>query len=177
MNLMEKKQFHIAIIIVGCIGLLLGVFYLITLKKVKKYKAANIELLAMNSATAAKIKTLPKLYEEIELLKDQVKDFNDKVPQGPLHGIFLEKLSAAMQTAGLSDLVIQPGTESVENGIGCIPLKMSSTGKTEQIFYFLKSMEKFKRIINVEQAVFRNSQNFDGKLSMQIEAKIFYVKE
>jgi Tfp pilus assembly protein PilO len=176
-NLSEKKYLYIAASTLGVIGLSLSILYLSTVKKVKKYQAANIELLAANAASSAKIKSLNKLNEDIERLKLEVKDFNDKVPQGPSHGIFLEKLASAMQTAGLNDLVIQPGTETVENGISCIPLKMSGNGKTDQVFYFLKSMEQFKRIINVEDAVFKNSQKYDGTISMQIDAKIFYMKE
>lgn len=172
----EKKQLYIALAIILLTGLFL-VQYVPTVKKARAYETANLELVAANAESAARFQGLPTLYEDINRLRGQVKDYDAKVPQGRFQGVFLEKLATVMQGYGLGKLVIQPGTESVKNKLGCIPVTISCNGKTEQIFNFLKSMEKFKRIINIERADFKNDKNFDGRVSMRIEAKIFYVKK
>ena len=75
--------------------------YLPLNRKAKSLKAANASLLAENAAAGARVEALPQLYKEIEKIKEQVGDFDAKIPVGRSHGLFLQDLTSVMQKQGL----------------------------------------------------------------------------
>ncbi|MCD4831224.1 MAG: type 4a pilus biogenesis protein PilO [Anaerohalosphaeraceae bacterium] len=177
MKIAEKKQFCIAAAIVVIAGVFLLLQYLPTVKKAKAYEVANLRLITANAEAAAKMQELPHIYECIARAEEHSENYDLKVPQARSHGIFLQTIAGMMQEQGLTELVIRPGSETEAGVLGCIPVTISCNGKTEQIFDFFKSMEKFERIVKVEYVSFKNSDKYDGLLAMRMEAKIFYRKK
>lgn len=143
-------------------------------KKTRSLKAANTRLLAENTAASARLEVLPQMHEEIEKMKEQVGDFDAKVPVGRSHGLFLQNLTSVMQKQGLGELVVQPGTETETSGLSQIPVYIRCRGKLVQIFKFFKALEDFERIIQIGEVGLTANDKFDGSVTMQAKVSIFY---
>ena len=148
--------------------------YLPLNKKARELNAASTNLIVDNTAANERIARLPELYEQIENLKQEVGNFDVKIPTGRSHGPFLQKLAQVMQQNGLTELVIQPGIEIETAQVSAIPVNIRCSGKMFQIFNFFKAVEGFERIIRIEEVSLVNSNSLDGNLAVNINAEIFY---
>jgi Tfp pilus assembly protein PilO len=174
MLIIEKKQIVMSIAVV-VLAIVFVVFQYLPLdKKAKNLKAANAALLAENAATDAREGVLPQLFEEIEKLKGQVGNFDAKIPVGRSHGLFLQDLTSVMQKHGLSELMVQPGTEIETPNLSQIPVYIRCKGGLAQIFGFFKSLESFERIVRIEEVSLTADEAFDGSATMQAKVNIFY---
>jgi len=170
----EKQQFVIAAIIVALVGVFLFLQYLPTVKKAKAYEIENKQLIIENAKSGALLEKLPRLFEQIDETLGKVGNFDAKVPQRRSHGSFLQKIADIMQEHNLRELVIEPGSEIESENLSRIPIIISCNGRLEQMFDFFRSLESFERIIHVEHVSFKNSDEYDGEISMRMQADIFY---
>jgi Tfp pilus assembly protein PilO len=173
----DRKQFVMSIAVIA-LAIAFVLFQFMPLnKKAKTLKAANINLITENTAVLAKQKALPRLYEEIKQVEEQIGNFDEKIPVGRSHGSFLQKLTLIMEQQGLEELMVQPGIEvKIENQF-CIPVKVNCKGELIQIFNFFKALEKFERIIQIEEVSLAGDDKFDGSVKMQAMVNIFYRTE
>jgi Tfp pilus assembly protein PilO len=174
MQKIEKKQIVMSVAVVTLAAAFVFFQYLPLDRKAKKLKAANMGLLTDSTITSARIEALPELYKEIEKIKEQVGNFDAKIPADRSHGLFLQDLTSVMQKHGLGELVVQPGTETGTLGLSQIPVNIRCKGKLEQIFEFFKSLENFERIIQIEGISLAADNTFDGTVTMQAKVNIFY---
>jgi Tfp pilus assembly protein PilO len=174
MQKIEKKQFVMSIAVVALAIAFVFLQYLPLDKETKGLKAANTKLLAENTAAGVHLEVLPQMYKEIENIKEQVGDFDAKIPVSRLHGLFLQNLTSVMQKHGLGELVVQPGTERETDSLSQIPVYIRCKGKLVQIFKFFKALENFERIIQIEEVGLTANDKFDGSVTMQAKVNIFY---
>ena len=176
MQKIERKQFVMSIAVVTLAVAFILLQYLPLDKKTKSLKAANTKLLVENTAVSARLEVLLQMYKEIEKIKEQVGDFDAKIPVGRSHGLFLHNLTSVMQKQGLSELVVQPGaeTETTACGLFQIPVHIRCKGKLVQIFRFFKALEGFERIIQIEEVGLTANDKIDGDVTMQAKVNIFY---
>jgi Tfp pilus assembly protein PilO len=114
------------------------------------------------------------MYKEIEEIKGRVGDFDAEIPVGRSHGLFLQNLTSVMQKQGLSELAVQPGTETETDDLSRIPVNIRCKGRLIQIFKFFKALESFERIIQIEEVALATNEKFDGNVTMQAKVNIFY---
>lgn len=170
----ERKQFAMSIAVVTLAAAFVFFQYLPLNKETASLSAANAALISENTAAGLRLESLPKLYEGIEKIKGQIGDFDAKIPVGRSHGLFLQNLASVMQKHGLEELVVQPGMETETSGLSVIPVSIRCKGKLMQIFRFFKALEDFERIIQIEEISLTGDDKFDGSITMQAKANIFY---
>ncbi len=173
----DRKQFVMSIVVVA-LAIAFVLFQFMPLnKKARTIKAANISLIAENTAALEKQKALPKLCSEIEWIEAQIGDFDVKIPVSRSYGSFLQELTLVMEQQGLTEFVVQPGVEMEIAGQSCIPVKIKCKGELIQIFNFFKALEKFERVIQIEEVSLAGDGKFDGNVKMQAGLNIFYRAE
>jgi Tfp pilus assembly protein PilO len=177
MSGIDRKQFVMSIAVIA-LAIAFVLFQFVPLnKKAKILKAAKLDLIAENAAVMAKQKALPQICKEIEQIEAQIGNFDVKIPVSRSHGSFLQRLTLVMEQQGLTELVVQPGVETKIAERSCIPVKVNCKGELIQIFNFFKALEKFERIIQIEEVSLAGDDKFDGNVKMQAKVNIFYRTE
>ncbi|MFA5293209.1 MAG: type 4a pilus biogenesis protein PilO [Phycisphaerae bacterium] len=174
MQVIKNKQFVMSIAVVTLAVAFVFLQYLPLSKKAKSLSTANAQLIADNTAINARVDVLPQLYVQIEEMKQQIGNFDAKIPLGRSHGTFLQKLAEVMQQHGLTELVIQPGSEIETPSLSGIPVNIRCSGKLVQIFRFFKAMESFERVVRVSEVSLANDNKLDGILIMNAKVEMFY---
>jgi Tfp pilus assembly protein PilO len=169
-----EKQFVMSIAVIALAITFVFFQFMPLNKKVRSLKAANVDLITKNTAASAKLKDLPRLYEEIKQVKEQTKNLDVKIPVGRSHGSFLQELTSVMEQQGLTELVVQPDMETEIAERSCIPVRIRCKGELIQIFQFFKALEKFERIVQAEEVLLTSDNKFDGDVTMQAKVNIFY---
>ncbi|MFA6186948.1 MAG: type 4a pilus biogenesis protein PilO [Phycisphaerae bacterium] len=170
----EQKQIVMSVAVVAMAAAFVFFQYMPLNKKAKMLKAENVVLITENSSVGARLETLSQISREIETLKQQVGDFDAKIPLGRAHGEFLQNLASVMKQQGLEELVVQPGVETQAGELVKIPVYIRCQGKLPHIFKFFKALEGFQRVIQIEEVSMTGSDKFDGSLVMQAKTNIFY---
>lgn len=171
---LEQKQIVMSVAVVAMAAAFVFFQYVPLNKKARLLKAENIVLITENSSIGARLETLPQINREIEALRQQVGDFDAKMPLGRAHGEFLQSLASVMKQQGLEELVVQPGEETQAGELVKIPVYIRCQGKLAHIFKFFKALEGFQRVIQIEEVLMTGSDKFDGSLVMQAKTNIFY---
>lgn len=174
MQKIEKKQVVMSVAVVILATAFVFFQYLPLNKKAGVLKSANAALLTENAAADARENVLPQLLGEIEKLKEEIGNFDAKIPAGRSHGIFLQDITSIMQKAGLDELMVQPGTETETEGLSLIPVYIRCKGRLPQIFEFFKALDKFERIVQIEEVSLTGNAAYDGTITMQAKVNIFY---
>jgi Tfp pilus assembly protein PilO len=174
MRKIENKQFVMSIAVVVLAVAFVFFQYLPLNKKARELNAANAKLISDNTAVNARIGILDELKEQIEKTKQEVGNFDAKIPLGRSHGVFLQQLSEVMQQQGLTELVIQPGIEKETSTLCSIPVNIRCSGKLIQIFKFFRSLESFERVIRVEEITLSNNDKIEGVVTMNAKVEMFY---
>jgi len=174
MRMMEGKQFVMSVAVVALAVAFIFFQYVPLDNKARSLKAANAKLLVENTTASVRQEVLPQMYKEIEEIKGRVGDFDAEIPVGRSHGLFLQNLTSVMQKQGLSELAVQPGTETETDDLSRIPVNIRCKGRLIQIFKFFKALESFERIIQIEEVALAANEKFDGNVTMQAKVNIFY---
>jgi Tfp pilus assembly protein PilO len=170
----EQKQFVMSVAVIAMTVAFFFFQYLPLNEKARTLQAKNAILMAENSSIGIRLEILPQLHQEIENLRQQIGDFDARIPVGRSHGEFLQALASVMKQQGLGELVIQPGQEAQAGEVFKIPVYIRCEGKLIHIFKFFKAMESFQRVIQIEEVSMTGSDKFDGSLIMHAKTNIFY---
>jgi Tfp pilus assembly protein PilO len=174
MQKIEKKQVVMSVAVVILATAFVFFQYLPLNKKAEVLKTANAELFTENAAADARENVLPQILQEIEKLRGEIGNFDAKIPVGRSHGIFLQDITSIMQKAGLDELMVQPGTETETEGLSLIPVYIRCKGRLSQIFGFFKALDKFERVVQIEEVSLTGNAAYDGAITMQAKMNIFY---
>lgn len=169
-----KKQIALSIISAGSIALFFALVYLPMNKEIKNYRAKNRNTRLFIQKVAAQSDQLSDLDKKLSDLKEQVEIYRQHVPEGRNLGQFLQDMAALMDEYELKDQSIKPGAEINVLNLKCIPLDMRCTGKLSQMFEFYKSLQSMDRLIRINSVNLVNDKNFNGNVTMETKAAIFY---
>lgn len=171
---LKQKQIVMSVAVVAMVAAFMFFQYMPLNKKARMLKAENVILITENSSIGASLETLPQVSREVEMLKQQIGDFDAKIPLGRAHGEFMQNLASVMKKQGLEELVVQPGVEVQVGELVKIPVYIRCQGKLMHIFNFFKALEGLQRVIRIEEVSMTGSDKFDGNLVMQAKTNIFY---
>jgi len=172
----ERQQ----IVICAAAAIMIVAFVLLRyLPLQKRAKAVNEErtaqMLAIMKASSAGRK-LSSLKEEMLQLQRAVERYELQVPAQRALGVFLQEIASLMNEHNLQEQLVQPGKEIEADKLNCIPVNMQCKGKLVQLFEFYKSLQKLDRLARIEEVKLVNDGNFNGEVSMQTRAVIYYRK-
>ena len=177
---MPFKERQQIVICAGAAVMIVAFVLLRYLPLQKRVKAVNekrtAQMLAIMKASSAS-RRLSSLKEKMLQLQRSVKNYERQVPSQRALGEFLQEIADLMDEHNLREQLVQPGKEIEAGELNCIPVNMQCKGKLVQLFEFYKSLQKLDRLARIEEVKLINDSNFDGEVSMQTSAVIYYQED
>ncbi|MFC1675701.1 type 4a pilus biogenesis protein PilO [Planctomycetota bacterium] len=166
------------IIIIAAAILMICVFSLVWYLPLQKRKntieqADTIQQLSIDNSVLQN-NQLPTLKEQIEQFQVSIGNYDLHIPEYRDLGTFLQEIAELMNKHGLKKQVVNPNIEIQTDDLNCIPVTMQCNGQLSQIFEFFKSLQSLDRMVRIEQVTLINDKNFNGQVSMQTKAFIYY---
>lgn len=119
-------------------------------------------------------KQLILLKEKLSKLQHKLEKYEANIPVNSDIGVFLHTIADLMNEHKLAEQVIEPRKEIKADNISCIPVKMQCKGKLAQIFEFYRELQGLDRLVRIEQVKLSNNKDFNGRVSMEAKAIIYY---
>ncbi len=170
-----RRQQVIIIILAGSIMIGFAMFlYYPLVRHAKAVEQADAAQLAATAKADERKLGLPVLREQTEAMAKKLENYDRRLPPGREFAVLWQQIADVMNAHNLKDQLVQPGGEISGHEISCIPISIQCSGGLKQIFEFLKSIEKFERVIRIEHFQLENDRDFRGVLRMHAEANVYY---
>jgi len=143
----------------------------------KKMKAVNQAKTAQTLAIAkgaADSRQLPLLKEQLLKLQNRIRNYKVNIPETNTFGGFLGSVIDLMNKYNLKEQEITPGEEVKADKFNCIPVNIHCKGELTQIFNLYRQFQILDRLIRIEQVKLSNDSNYNGHVSMETKAIIYY---
>jgi Tfp pilus assembly protein PilO len=141
------------------------------MKALRQTKAAQTLTIAKGTADN---KQLSLLEEQLLKLQRELENYEANIPRQRDLGGFLHRIADLMNEHNLSEQVIEPRKEVKADKLHCIPVNMQCKGKLAQIFEFYRRLQGLDRLVRIEQVKLTNDSDYDGQVSMEAKAVIYY---
>ena len=170
----ERQQITICVV-AGVIVCIFVLFWYLPLcrrmKAVKQAKAAQTLAIAKGVADS---KRLSLIKEQLEKLRTRVGNYEANIPVHDTFGGFLGRITDLMNENNLKEQEITPGDQVKADKFNCIPVSMRCKGELAQIFKLYRQLQTLERLIRIEQVNLTNDSNYNGQVSMETKAVIYY---
>jgi len=170
----ERQQ----VIICAVAGLVVCVFVLFVylplhrqMKDVRQTKAAQALAIAQS---AAESKQLPLMKKQLIELQARLASYEANIPEQNTFGGFLGKVADLMNENSLKEQQITPGEVIKADQFNCIPVSLNCKGNLMQIFNFYRQLQTLDRLVRIEQVKLSKGGNYNGRVSMETKAVIYY---
>lgn len=173
----EKKQLVIfsGIAVVAVLFAMLG-YYPLT-RALNKSRGQEKQFKSMRDQTYCDAMGMSNLAKKNEELKNEVGNYNSKIPLEREFATFWNEMTRIMNTRELSERLVEPLSEVEGKTLNCIPLNIECRGRLSQLHGFLRDIEAMERIVRFEAIRFENDKDYSGDLKLIATAKIFYRNE
>ena len=170
----ERQQIVICVVA----GVMAGGFvlfrYLPLRKSVKAVEQARTAQTLVITKASRQSAELPALKKQVVKLQEAVGNYEANIPSQKALGVFLHRIANLMNEQNLKEPQIRPGKEIEADELNCITVEMQCKGELEQIFEFYKLLQGLDRLVRIEQVKLVNGSDFNGEVSMQTKAVIYY---
>ncbi len=170
----ERQQLTICVVA----GVIVGGFVLF------RYLPLHRRMKALRQTKTAQTLTIVKGNtdnKQLSLLKEQLlrfqrelENYEANIPERSDIGVFLQRIAGLMSEYNLRGQVIEPRKEIKAEKLNCIPVNMKCKGKLDQIFEFYRQLQGLDRLVRIEQVKLSNDSDYDGQVSMEARAVIYY---
>lgn len=176
LNKTEKKAYTIITLSLFAISLL-SIFVLApSIKVVAGFQKKLVEAKKVDNQLSVKIENLVKLQQQLENHEAETKKLNTAIPNSLLQDIILKRAAfiSAKSNSAITKIKFEgdKGTKE-ESSLIETSLSFNVSGSQDNIFAFLKSLEKEDRLIKIRQVVVRRDEAAD---TASIESSVFYTK-
>lgn len=170
----ERQQITICVVagVVVCIFMLF--WYLPLHKEMKVIRQAKAAQSLVIAKGATDSKQLPLMKEQLLELQAKLGNYEANIPEQNTFGGFLGRIADLMNENNLQEQEITPGEEIKADQFNCIPVSMSCKGKLVQIFKLYRQLQTLDRLIRIEQVKLSNDTGYNGRVSMETKAVIYY---
>ena len=141
------------------------------MKAVRHAKAAQSLAIAKGASDS---RQLPLIKEQLLQLQAGLGNYEANIPEQNTFGEFLGKITDLMNENNLQEQQITPGEEVKTDQFNCIPVSMHCKGKLVQIFKLYRQLQTLDRLIRIEQVKLFNDTGYNGQVSMETRAVIYY---
>ena len=170
----ERQQLTICVITGAIVGGFVLFRYLPLRSKMKAIRQIKSSQALTIAKGAADNKQRLLLNEQLLELRHELENYEEKIPEQSDIGEFLHKIADLMNKHNLSDQMIEPHKEIRAEKLNCIPVKMQCKGKLAQIFEFCRQLQGLDRLVRIEQVKLSNDSDYNGQVSMESRAIIYY---
>ncbi|HIJ70566.1 MAG TPA: type 4a pilus biogenesis protein PilO [Planctomycetes bacterium] len=174
MRFLQRQQMIIIVLTAALMsGFAMFLYYPLS-RQTRAVKQADAAQTSSAAKADARRKQLPLLRKQTGKLERRLQNFDQKLPTGREFAGLWQQIADVMNEHKLKDQLVQPGSEIQSPHLNCIPISIRCSGTDEQIFEFLKSIEKLERLIRIEKFSLENDRDFTGWLKMNAEAYVYY---
>ncbi len=170
----ERQQLTICVIT----GVIVGGFVLFRYLPLRSKMKAISQIKSAQALTIAKgaadNKQMLLLNEQLLELQRELENYDENIPEQSDIGVFMDKIADLMNEHNLGEQVIEPHKEIKAEKLNCIPVKMQCKGKLARIFEFYRLLQELDRLVRIEQVKLSNDSDFNGEISMEARAVIYY---
>jgi Tfp pilus assembly protein PilO len=170
----ERQQIMICIVA----GVIVCVFMLFVYMPLQRQMKAIRQTKATQTLAIAKIaadsKQLPLMKEQLLALRARLEGYEANIPEQNTFGGFLGKIADLMNENSLKEQEVKPFEVIEAERFNCIPISMNCKGSLRQIFNFYRQLQALDRLVRIEQVKLSNGSNYDGQVSMETKAVIYY---
>jgi len=170
----ERQQLTICVVagVVVCVFMLF--WYLPSHKKMKAIRQAKTAQSLAIAKGAADSRQLPLMKEQLLEMQAKLGNYEASIPEQNTFGGFLGRIADLMNENNLQEQEITPGEEVKADQFNCIPVSMHCKGKLVQIFKLYRQLQTLDRLIRIEQVKLFNDTGYNGQVSMETKAVIYY---
>jgi Tfp pilus assembly protein PilO len=155
-----------------CVFLLF--WYLPLHKQMKAIRQTKAEQTLAISKGSADSRQLPLMKEQLLELQTRLGNYEANIPEQNTFGGFLGQITDLMNQNNLKEQEVTPGEEIKTDKLNCIPVTISCKGKLAQIFKLYRQLQTLGRLIRIERVKLSNDNNYEGQVSMETKAVIYY---
>ena len=123
---------------------------------------------------AADSKQLPLLKEQLLKLQAGLGKYEANIPEQNTFGGFLGSVTDLMNENNMKEQEVTPGEEVKADQFNCIPVSIHCKGELAQIFKLYRQLQRLDRLIRIEQVKLFNDTGYNGQVSMETKAVIYY---
>ncbi len=170
----DKRQ-SVILAAVLLLGAGIGVFRIVPLLRQHQALGATMQQdrqrLNESRTRAAQV---PALAEKIEDMRSQAEAFELRIPAGRGFADLWQHIADLMNDCNLSDQHVRPGQAIENDRLGAIPLTLSAVGSMQDVYAFFQAIEQWDRLIRFEQVTLTNDRDFDGTVTLDARAMVYY---
>ncbi len=148
--------------------------YLPSARRLRSLRESRAQQQRTIQMAEAQGQELPKLRVRLRDTQRAVERYEACVPAENSLGTFLQQITSIMTRHSLADQVVVPGKEWESDSFSGIPIHMTGTGALTNIYRFCNDLQALGRLVRVEKVVLKNDSACTGRVSMDVEAVIFY---
>ena len=170
----ERQQLTICVVagVIVCAFVLLG--YLPLCRKMKAVNQAKTAQTLAIAKGAADSRQLPLLKEQLLKIQAKLGNYKANIPEKNTFGGFLGSVTDLMNENNMKEQKITPGEEVKSDKFNCIPVSICCKGELTQIFKLYRQLQTLDRLIRIEQVKLSNDSDYNGQVSMEARAIIYY---
>lgn len=141
------------------------------MKAVRQTKASQRLVIAKGAADSRQI---PLLKKQLLEMRNELGNFKANIPEKNTFGEFLGSVTDLMNENNLKEQEVTPGREVKAEKFNCIPVNIRCKGELVQIFELYRQLQALDRLVRIEQVKLSNDSNYNGQVSMETKAIIYY---
>lgn len=170
----RSQQIAICAIAGASVCVFVVFWYLPLRKKMATVKQAKAEQMLAIAKGTADAQQLPILEKQLRELRNELDDYEAKIPDQRDFGSFFGQITDLMNQLSLKEQNIEPGETVVADTFNCIPVSMRCKGRLTQLFNFYNCLQALDRLVRIEQVKLSNDADYSGQVSMETKAVIYY---
>ncbi len=141
------------------------------IESVKQIKNAQMLVIARGKADTAQ---MPLVEGQLSTLQTELESYQTRIPGPGELGTFIRQIADLMDKNNLKEQQINPGVETQQDELFCIPVRIQCKGGLSEIFKFSQQLQNLDRQIRIETARFENDDQYSGVIGMNTEIVIYY---
>jgi Tfp pilus assembly protein PilO len=168
------------LLITGGYALIVVAFGLLTvLPYLRGVSTANAAIAGHKQEIEQRVQTknaLVKINKEIQELEYQVRNYARLVPPNQDLGNFLEQVTVALKTAGMTEVDVHAQAAITRDKSQKLPITLKASGSFAQLQKFLLSLENLPRMCSLGQVILEADPAMSGKVTVNLTLFIYNSK-
>lgn len=167
------------IILLVLVGLLIGAVFVVYApqgRKLDELRASIVTRQLGLSSDAVKASVVPQMLREVEKMKAQYKNFDQRLPKRRELGGFLREISQNMGNEDLTNPLIEPGNPTREELFHTLPIIMRFKGSYLSLASFLKRIDAMERVTRIKRLYIARDQKESDELDIELRMDIYFTE-
>jgi Tfp pilus assembly protein PilO len=142
--------------------------------RARELKQSLHEEHGMASTGRSDLQELPRMQAEVNALREQVRDFEERVPARDELGAYLEQLARVAQEHQLRPDAIEPSPPVRSRDLLAVPIVLKVHGPFREVYGLLKDILSLPRLTQVRRFDAKVLADRPGEVQAEMQLRVFY---